>query len=102
MYDYIIDDHFEGSLQFDGMHGWSVFSIPRGEKTVLLRADPPKVKTDILIRIRLVGQLPRDSPTVKQMQNILLRKVRRDAISVAVRGERWAEAGPESDDGLCS
>ena len=31
VYDHIIDDHFEGSLQFDGMHGWSVYRIHRGE-----------------------------------------------------------------------
>ena len=50
---------------------------------MLLRANPPAIKTDILIRIRLVGELPRDSPTVKQMQNILLRKVRKPAEAAA-------------------
>ena len=63
-------------LRFDGVA--LTYLTFKGEKTVLLRADPPTIKTDILIRIRLVGELPRDSPTVKQMQNILLRKVRRE------------------------
>ena len=73
---------FGGCLSFDGMNGWSNVCIASGDTEIVTQT---REGTRVTIKCVLTGEMPRESPTARQMLNVLLREAQTALGQVQIR-----------------
>ena len=75
------DQHFRGCLSFDGMNGWSNVHLPDETEIV----GEARSGSRVTITCRLTREMPQESPTTRQMLNVVLRDAQSALGQVQIR-----------------